>query len=728
MKRIIIALVFPLITFNLHSQEKKESVLGKLSSDTGLIINDSITNLLIHHSSGDRAYNYVQQISLWDRQHRTKEYNVAVNWIKQKAIEFGLQDVKVEKYLSDGKTSYFGNTSSPFWIAKKGELWSVKPYKYKITSYDDLPMSLAGNSYSIKANAQLVDIGSGTNKDYDSKDLKGKIVLTSSYPSSVARRAVWEKGAIGVISYYSVPYWDKSNRLEGDFIDQVGWGGMPIVQDKNRESFAFMISERKAKELKEQLRRNSNLMLYVDVETEHKPDEFGIVSGVIKGSKYPDEEIIITSHIDHYKPGANDNASGSAVSLEIIRTLNTLIEQNKISRPLRTLRFLWLPEFTGTKAWFSRHLKENKKRILNINLDMLGGNLKKADSYFYTTYTPDWNASYINAFSSSIVDFLNQYNNSKYPRRKDFHIISVNGSRNYANASLKPYTRGSDHQIFNDFGIPGISYSTWPDNYYHSSEDSPDKVDPTQLHRVAFTSLASLVMTSYADEKNVFDIIDLVEMYGQKRLKTDEFEARKMILSTASSDLKNQFYFSSKIIQYGYEREIKALESCLLFSDEKKVKKIIQKKTEAYKERKRIVLKELQDLANRTNSKSSLKTPEITPVEDKARKIIPARRKGKELNSYYSAYQFLKGEDLQKYQEVNQGVEKVLTTLREREVGELRIYQFQDVIASYCDGKRSVLDIRNALYAEYKVELPIKLVLNLFEVLERGKIVDLTSN
>ncbi|WAC02603.1 DUF4910 domain-containing protein [Lacinutrix neustonica] len=660
----------------------------------------------------------VNEIALLDRRQDTDGYNKAVSLIEKKAIEFGLENVNVESYKSDGETSYFGDTPQEIWSVKKGELVAKTPYYYKITSYDDLPMSLATNSYSTKSTATLIDIGEGTKNDYIDKDLKGKIVLTSKSPYSVIRKAVWEKGAIGIVSYYTIPYWDKTNRLEGDFVDQVGWSGMPKVDDDKKKSFAFMISNRKAKELKELLKKEE-VKLHVDIETSFAKGDFGIVSGVITGSEFPDEEIIITSHIDHYKPGANDNASGSAVSLEVARTLNTLIEEKIIPRPLRTIRFLWLPEFTGTKAWFSRHLKDNKKRLVNLNLDMLGANLSKSNSFFSISYTPDWNASYLNAFSNSIIDFLNTYNNTKYPKRKDYNIISVNGSRNYVNAKAEPYTRGSDHQIFNDFGIPGIAYSTWPDNFYHSSQDTPDKVDPTQLHRVIFTSLSTIIMNAYAEDDNIINIVNLVEMYGKNRMKDNELEARKFLLSNNNTKAHN-LYFSSQIVSYGYKREIKALQSILSLSKVENTEKIITEKKNQFIENEKQVIEELKILAIQNSKNKSFKTYQLSDIEKKSQKRIPYKDKTKQLNSFYTGYTT---ETNERYTNVNKGINKILSILRDREVGELRIYEFEDIILSYANGINSLLDIRNALFAEYKIEIPIELIKELFDVSEEAGII-----
>ncbi|HET9056061.1 MAG TPA: M28 family peptidase [Chitinophagaceae bacterium] len=703
------------------AQITEEVPLGPISPVTGLIIKDDVTRILIHNSSGDRAHNYVQQLALWDRQQNTKEITNAAHWIEAKAKEFGLKNVEIENYLSNGKTEYFGSPTSLFWKAKKGDLWATSPYLFKITSYADLPMSLASNSYSIKDSAELVDIGSASYLNYQDKDLKGKIVLTSRSPSAVYQKAVLQKGAIGVISHYSVPYWDKPNKLEGDFPDQVGWAGMPASDNVEKQSFAFMISERKAKELRELLRQGK-VNLFVDIETEKVEDNIEIVSGVIPGSKYPDEEIIITAHLDHYKPGADDNASGCAVILEMIRTLNYLIDTKQISRPLRTIRFLWLPEFSGTMAWFSRHLNDKKTRILNLNFDMLGANAKKTNSSFFTSYTPDWNGSFINAYMTSITDFINKFNNTRYPKRKDFHISSVNGTRNHFNGSMQLYSRGSDHQIFNDFHIPGVGFNTWPDDFYHSSEDTPDKIDPTQLHRVTFLGLASLLMTGWADAPQAYDITSLIALYGAKRLQNDEFLARQEIMKASKENFENATYFASKILNNGFKREKMAMESLLNLCNSMEAKALVKSNIIQYDEKEALLQKQLEIIS--AEKAKSLGLPvtkhKLTNKETEANKLVPARQKDKELVTFYSTYNLLSTDTTINYDEITNATNLLMNELREQEVSELRIYQFEDIIAGYGDGKKSFLEIRDAMYVEYGVKVPLDIIEKIFKIFEKA--------
>ena len=50
-------------------------------------------------------------------------------------------------------------------------------------------------------------------------------------------------------------------------------------------------------------------------------------------------------------------------------------------------------------------------------------------------------------------------------------------------------------------GIPAVMFITWPDMWYHSSEDTPDKQDSTQYKRAAVVGTGALaVLASGTDE------------------------------------------------------------------------------------------------------------------------------------------------------------------------------------------------------------------------------------
>lgn len=682
-----------------QSAQGQSTPLAGSSAETGLLLKDPVTRMLIHESSGDRAHNYVQQIALWDRS--GEQYKDAATWVARKASEFGLSQVQIETFPAEEET----------WVVRKGSLKATFPYEFNITSFDDLPMSIAINSGSRDTTAQLVYVGSGiTEADYANKNVKGKVVLTTENPSAVARLAIDGKGAIGVVTSYSVPYWDATNRLPGDFPDQVGWTG---IYSGNPKAFAFVISDRKLRELKSVLDRKDSVIVQVSVETEKKADSLRVVSGTIPGERFPNEEIIITAHLDHYKPGANDNASGSSVILEMIRTMNHLIATKQLPRPLRTIRFLWLPEFSGSTAWVNRHLGESdKKRILNLNFDMLGANLVEVNSEFSVDYTPATNAHFVNALSESIVKFINTYNNTRYPKRKDYQIISVNGTHNPAKATMKRNSRGSDNQVFNDYGIAGIGFSTWPDDNYHTSQDRPEYVDPTQLHRVCFGGLAMITTIAYVADENIEELLRQVYLYGQGRLATDEQKAISIASGGANTSAS---YLSRAVIASAFNRERKALESVRLLST-RDVSTMVRKYTEILAQKEQLAVKSLASISPAGATITELEAGEVK----KYGKSVPQRVKGKELMSYYE----VRGQMMKTNQSATAALEgevrKVMTELRERETDELRIYDFFNAMASYADGRRNLIEIRNAIYAEYDALFTMSSLETLFKSFEVG--------
>ncbi|RAW00385.1 DUF4910 domain-containing protein [Pseudochryseolinea flava] len=673
--------------------------LSERSEETGLLLRDQVTRMLIQESSGDRAHDYVKQLAMWDRS--GEHYRDAAKWVETKAKDFGLQQVKIEMFPTE-------NT----WIVKRGVLRATYPYAFNITSFDDLPMSVAINSGSIDTTAQLVDVGGGSREeDYTNKDVKGKIVLATENPSAVARIAIDKKGAIGVVSSYSVPYWDATNRLPGDFPDQVGWTG---IRANNAKAFAFAISDRKRGELKSVIERKDSVLLHVSLETTKEPDSLRVVTGIIPGERFPNEEIIVTAHLDHYKPGANDNASGSAVVLEMIRTLNYLIETKQIARPLRTIRFLWIPEFSGSTAWVNRHLPDaSKKRILNLNLDMLGANLQEVNSEFSIDYTPGANAHFVNALSESILEFINKYNNTRYPKRKDYQIISVNGTHNPAKATMKKNSRGSDSQVFNDYGIAGIGFLTWPDDNYHSSQDRPEYVDPTQLHRVCFGGLAMITTVAYADDSNLNALLGLTYMYGQRRLADDEKNA--ITLASRATTNSQSGYLSRAIVSAGFNRERKALETCQQLT-QGNVSVLIKKYVVALDQKEQLLLKTLKTLAPLATSSDELEVGEFKKYATK----VPQRVKGKELMNYYEVREGMMKNNAAAITALEKEVTTMMTILRERETDELRIYDFYNAMACYADGKRNLIEIRNAIYAEYESLFTLSSLETLFKSFENG--------
>ncbi|WP_404370614.1 M28 family peptidase [Corallococcus coralloides] len=687
------------------SAQAPVSPLGPISPTTGMVLRDDVVRALIQESSGDRIHDGVQRLSLLARD-SVDGYSEAAAWTKAAAEAAGLQDVRLEA-MKDG----------PQWRATHGELWVAGPHRHRVTSYADLPMSLAIGSGSFEGkDLELVDVGTGTqDAEFAGKDLKGKVVLTRGHPVPALRTAVVKLGAVGVVSSYTTPPWNAPHRMDGDFPDQVGWAMVPrsLMPQGARTPFLFMVSDRQGRELRAQLQEGP-VKVDVSVATQAPTGHLSIVSGVIPGTLAA-EEIVLTAHLDHYKPGADDNASGSATLLELVRTYTTLIRRGVLPPPVRTLRVLWLPEFEGTREWFAHHGADPVRRVAQFNFDMLGASMTRAHSRFQVSYTPDWNGSFVNAVSESTVAFMNRFNGVAYPRRKDFRIGSVTGSQDPMDAHMDRYSRGSDHQLFNDHGIPGVAYSTWPDDGYHTSGDRPENVDPTQLHRAAFAGLAGITVAAWAEGTGALELARLVAVHGAKRVAEDEFRARRELASTPAAQVPGFARLARAGVRAGYQRERDALRSCLaLGAPAEPVKAMVQALETAESQ----ALKRLE--ADGKARGVSLKEPAPGEAERKARAFVPRRVKGQELASFDELERRAMPGAQPRVDAVKAAMGAAATALREQGESELRFYQLADALASYADGKRSVADIRDAAHAEYGHVFPVEALLELFGLLEQG--------
>jgi hypothetical protein len=87
-------------------------------------------------------------------------------------------------------------------------------------------------------------------------------------------------------------------------------------------------------------------------------------------------------------------------------------------------------------------------------------------------------------------------------------IVSLTGTDDPFYYSIEDHYGASDHEVFNDWGVqvPGIMMITWPDLYYHTSQDIADKCDATQLKRVCFIGAAAAYTIAGAGESMAMKI------------------------------------------------------------------------------------------------------------------------------------------------------------------------------------------------------------------------------
>jgi len=447
--------------------------------------------------------------------------------------------VAILQFPADGKIFYGTQRSRPAWDAEVGELWEVKEVKevkeakdknesgdgqpaQKMASYEAQPIVLAEDSESADVTADLVDAGEGMKEsDYAGKDVKGKIVLVSAQPGAVQDLAVGKFGAVGIASYaqnQKTAWWGEDENL-------IRWGHLETFS--TNKTFAFMVSLKTARGMKERLARGEEIRLHAVVKAGQHAGNYEVVTATIPGSdaKLKDEEIAFSCHLDHQRPGANDNASGCVTILEVARTLQKLMNERKLARPARTIRFYWPPETEGTMALLTSPPRTYKmeldtkrsfdgavplpqsgggsltqtgptlaKRVKAvIHMDMVGG-APETKAVFHVTRGPMSLPSFAHDVAWAFAEFVNEESYKLAATGKaDYPFVAPEGGKESLRAEYSPYTMGSDHDVYQDssFGIPAIYLNDWPDRYIHTNFDSAANIDPTKLKRAAFIGAAS---------------------------------------------------------------------------------------------------------------------------------------------------------------------------------------------------------------------------------------------
>ena len=475
--------------------------------------------------SGETAKRNLEFIARHHRMRGSRGFRAAAEHIVEQLRLYGLRDARIEQFPADGKIFYGTQKSRPPWDAEFAELWELNEVhgewmrKVRLASWDAMPVSLAQDSESGQVTTELVDIGGGTSeRDYAGKDVRGKLVLTSSQPGAVVPLAVKLHGAAGIISYAQ----NQRTAWYGENENLVRWGHLDTFSEN--PTFAFMISLGQARSLQARLARGEKIRLNANVRAGKHKGSYDVVTATIPGAdpNLRNEEIAFSCHLDHQRPGANDNASGSVAILEVARTLSKLIREEKIEAPARTIRFIFPPEIEGTIAFLNARPEIASRIKAAIHMDMVGGG-PETKAIFHVTRGPNSLPSFVNDVAEHFGEFVNdQSANFAGGGTADYPLVAPEGGKEPLLAEMAPFSLGSDHQVYTDssFGIPAIYLNDWPDRYIHTNFDTPANVDPTKLKRAAFIGAASGYFLANAQSGQALQILQVVQVNSLRRTAT----------------------------------------------------------------------------------------------------------------------------------------------------------------------------------------------------------------
>lgn len=211
----------------------------------------------------------------------------------------------------------------------------------------------------------------------------------------------------------------------------------------------------------------------------------------IKGTVSPDEIILIGAHYDTVwlSPGADDNASGVAVLLELAR----MLVSRRFEKSMRFVAFTNEEQpfaesaAMGSRVYAERSRHHGENIIAMYSLEMLGFYADEPGSQQYPSALLSWiypdTASFIAFVANPLSGMLLGRSLRSFRRHSDFPVQGL-----MAPERLVPDIRRSDHASFWDAGYPALMITdtaSYRNINYHTVGDVPRTLDYLKMADLA---------------------------------------------------------------------------------------------------------------------------------------------------------------------------------------------------------------------------------------------------
>jgi hypothetical protein len=356
-----------------------------------------------------------------------------------------------------------------------------------------------------------------------------------------------------------------------------------------------------------------------------------------------------------------------------------------------------------------------EKTLCNINLDMVGEWLSKNLAFMTLVRTTYGNAHYVNDVMENYYRYIGEGNVDRYVARgKLRRIVAPSGSDEPFYYIIDAHSGASDHEVFNDWGVqvPGVAMNAWPDQWYHTSGDRADKADPTQLKRASIIGVAAAYTIANADDFMAKKIAGETASNGTRRLGHQFVIALEILNEAPAETLADSYKTARGLVEMALANEKATLATIQELAKDKKdvgsYLEIMEKTIDSVAKAHLMALgTHMEEVAQNLNIRPV--KIEWSELEKKAAKMVPKPTAKVKLNGY-------------------RGYSEFITNVPKEERGKYP-YSRRDIantseLQSLIDGKRSVLDIKLCLDAQYQRISKLESVLNFIQILKLAGLVD----
>ena len=461
--------------------------------------------------SGERATALATDLWGFDHWFDFTHFKRSADYCAARLEEAGLSAVECISFTADGRTCY-GDWVAPLaWDVSEAELRIVAPETLSPVRYSDSPCALVMWSaptppQGIEAEVVWLDDPrfAGLSEASPDTRLRGKLIFTSRHAGE-AKRLATRHGAAGVITDHHAVYGGAQFERP---LDKISWmnlwtddpNGWPFVAGDTL-AFGFVLSARQGDRLRHLLRGGQPVQAWARVDSRLYDGTFDLVTGVIPGQQ-SEEEVLVFAHL--YEVGAQDNAGGCAVVLEAARCLNNLIVSGRLPAPRRSIRFVLSWEIYGLLAYRDARPEAMGRIIAGLNLDSLGIPPLRSGARLRIHANPHAQASYTDVLIQRIAE----------------QILPP------GEWAAAPFDTTDAVIADPAIGIPTPWLGEMTSQVWHSSLDTPEKLDPRTLEREGVVTATYLYVIANAGGNEACWLADeVVREYAGRLVKATEIEA-----------------------------------------------------------------------------------------------------------------------------------------------------------------------------------------------------------
>lgn len=357
-----------------------------------------------------------------------------------------------------------GDRIAARYISSEFAKHGLKPFGKNYFQHFRFSVNTFPGKMMLKVNGQLLKPGTDYLIDPSSHRIKGKYKLYRVASTSIRGTKDLLKNRFLLVDKSEAVTKDEQGAMDLWITKPAGAKGVMMIEDNK---LVWSVSRKQLKHPVFRILRKSLPENPAEIEVKaeacfKKKYRTQNVIGFLPGTQYPDSFIVFTAHYDHLGrmgkeimfPGANDNASGVAMMLNLLAHYS----KNPLSYSVAFIAFAGEEAgLLGSEYFVKNPLIPLKQIKFLLNMDLLG--------------TGD--------------DGLMVVNGEIF--KEHFQILeSLNKEKNYVvSLQKRGKARNSDHYWFTERGVPAFFiYTLGGISYYHDILDRPETLPLTDFEDV----------------------------------------------------------------------------------------------------------------------------------------------------------------------------------------------------------------------------------------------------